>query len=159
MSSFTDSFRFAVDAKGRFSIPAALREELSDHAEATFIVSRGPDGCLDAYPLDEWRRRIRVLRSIPNKKLERYYKRVVIGGAKRCKIDSHSRILVPPKLLRSVGIEKSLLIVGQLDHLELWNPDTYRAYVESHQIPLEDVLEEIETRLEDRPGRRGEGDW
>jgi MraZ protein len=159
LSSFIDTFKFAVDGKGRFSIPASLREDLSDLAENTFVVSKGPDGCLDAYPLDEWRRRLRALRTIPNKKLERYYKRVVIGGAKRCKMDSHFRILVPPKLLRSVGIEKSVLIVGQLDHLEFWNPGTYRAYVDSHQIPLEDVLEEIETRLQGNPNRPSNGDW
>lgn len=159
MSSFIGHFDFAVDRKGRFSIPASLREGLATSADGTFVVSKGPEGCLDAYPLDEWARRVRVLRSIPNKRLGRYYKRLILGGAKRCKMDSHHRILVPPELLRSVGIDQAIMIIGQLDHLEFWDPAAYRAYNEAQQIPLEDVLEEIETQLRDNPTRRPEGEW
>jgi MraZ protein len=159
LSSFIGTFNFTVDAKGRFSIPASLREGLAASADATFVISKGPEGCLDAYPVDEWTRRVKVLRSIPNKRLGRYYKRLILGGAKRCKMDSHHRILVPPDLLRTVGIENSVLILGQLDHLEFWDPDTYQAYVDSQQIPLEDVLEEMDTQLGDNPSRRPESDW
>jgi MraZ protein len=111
------------------------------------VVSRGPEGCLDAYPLDEWTRRERVLRSIPNKKLGRYYKRVVLEGAVACRMDSHNRILIPPEVLRSVGIKDQVLIIGQLDHLEIWDPGSYREYKSSRDIPIEDVLEKIEDEL------------
>jgi MraZ protein len=159
LSSFIGTFNFTVDEKGRFSVPAPLREGLAASADSTFVVSKGPEGCLDAYPVDEWTRRVKVLRSIPNKRLGRYYKRVILAGAKRCKMDSHHRVLVPPDLLGSVGIKDSVLILGQLDHLEFWDPDAYRTYVDAQQIPLEDVLEEIETQLGGNPGRRPEGDW
>ncbi|MFH1312882.1 MAG: division/cell wall cluster transcriptional repressor MraZ [Candidatus Eisenbacteria bacterium] len=159
MSSFIDTFEFTVDAKGRFSIPAPLREGLAASAEKTFIVSRGPEGCLEGYPLDEWARRVRVLRSIPNKRLGRYYKRLILGNAKRCKMDSHHRILIPPDLLRSVGISRNVLILGQLDHLEFWAPDAHKAYIDAQQIPLEDALEELETQLREERLRRPEGEW
>jgi MraZ protein len=159
LSSFIDSFEFTVDAKGRFSIPAPVREGLASSADETFVVSRGPEGCLEAYPLDEWARRVRVLRSIPNKRLGRYYKRLILGNAKRCRMDSHHRILVPPELLRSVGIGKTVLILGQLDHLEFWSPEAHRAYVDAQQIPLEDVLEEIETQLREDRTRRPDDEW
>lgn len=74
-------------------------------------------------------------------------------------MDRQNRILVPPVLLRSVGITKTVLILGQLDHLELWDPTAYRDYIDAQQIPLEDVLEEIETQLRDNPTRRPGGDW
>jgi MraZ protein len=147
VSNFIDSFLFSVDEKGRFNIPAPARLGLAHSADDTFIVSRGPEGCLDAYPLDEWTRRVKVLRSIPNKKRGRYYKRLILRNAKRCKMDSHNRILVPPELLRSVGIEREVLIVGQLDHLELWNPVTFESVTEAQDVPLEDVLEEIEDQV------------
>jgi MraZ protein len=159
MSSFIDSFEFSVDRKGRFSVPVSLRQGLAVSADGTFIVSKGPDGCLDAYPLDEWTRRVKVLRSIPNKKLERYYKRMVLGGAVRCKMDSHNRILVPPALLRSVGIEGTVVIIGQLDHLEFWDPKVYQGYLRAMEVPLEDILEQIDTQLGSDPGRRPGRDW
>ena len=159
MSNFIGTFDFAVDEKGRFSIPAPLREGLAASADSTFVISRGPEGCLDAYPLDEWTRRVKVLRSIPNKKMGRYYKRLILGGAKRCRMDSHNRILVPPELLRSVGIENSVSIIGQLDHLEFWAPGSYSGYIDSQEMPLEDVLEELENQLHRNPIRHPESEW
>ena len=159
MSDLIGQYKFTVDSKGRFSIPATLRAGLASSADGTFVVSPGPEGCLDAYPLDEWMRRIRVLRSIPNQRIGRYYKRIILGGARRCRMDSHSRILVPPELLKSMGIRKSVLIIGQLDHLELWDPKSYSAYLKTQQIPLEDVIEEIETQINRNPNRGPESEW
>lgn len=147
MSHFIGSHIFTVSKKGRFNIPASLRLGLGVSADSTFVVSRGPEGCLDAYPLDEWTRRVKVLRSIPSKRLGRYYKRLILGRAIQCKMDGHNRILIPPDLLRSVGIENRVLIIGQLDHLELWDPQAHESYMQQQDIPLEDVLEEIEDQL------------
>ena len=159
MSNLIGTFRFTVDGKGRFSIPAALRAGLAKSADGTFAVSQGPDGCLDAYPLDEWIRRITVLRSIPNRKLGRYYKRIIFGGAKNCRMDSHNRILVPPELLKYANIKDSVLIMGQVDHLEFWDPQAYDRYVEVQKIPLEEVLEEIETQLSRDRNNRRNSEW
>ncbi len=147
MSQFVGSHTFSVSDKGRFNVPAPLRQGLAASAENTFVVSPGPEGCLDVYPLDEWNRRIRVLRRIPNKRQGRYYKRLILSQAVQCKMDAHNRILIPPDMLKSVGIEKQIMIVGQIDHLELWNPDAHRKYIKKQNIPLEDVLEEIEDQL------------
>jgi MraZ protein len=155
LSSLIGGFTHSVDKKGRFNVPAQIRSGLAVSADSTFVISRGPEGCLDAYPLDEWNRRVRVLRSIPNKKRGRYYKRQILGAAVLCRMDVHNRILIPPEILRYVGIERRVLIVGQLDHLELWNPDTYQGYIGSHDIPIEDVLEEIEDQLNGSVGDSG----
>jgi len=147
LSQFVGSHTFSVSDKGRFNVPSPVRQGLSPSADDTFVISPGPDGCLDVYPLDEWNRRARVFRKIPNKRMGRYYKRRILGGAVRCRMDAHNRILVPPDLLKSVGIEKRILIVGQNDHLEFWNPDTHQSYMKKQDVSLEDVLEEIEDQL------------
>jgi MraZ protein len=147
VSNLIGGFTHSVDRKGRLSIPAQVRSGLAASADATFVVSRGPEGCLDAYPLDEWNRRVRVLRSIPNKRRGRYYKRQILGQAVLCKMDAHNRILIPPEILHDVGIRGQVLILGQLDHLELWAPEAYESYTGTHDIPIEDVLEEIEDQV------------
>lgn len=157
MSSLIGGFTHSVDKKGRFNVPAQMRTGLAASADATFVISRGPEGCLDAYPLDEWNRRVRVLRSIPNRKRGRFYKRQILGAAILCKMDIHNRILIPPEILRDVGIEGRVLILGQLDHLELWDPEAYETYTGSHDTPIEDVLEEIEDQLDGTvPDRKSE---
>jgi MraZ protein len=147
LSDFIGGFIFSVDDKGRFNVPAPHRLGLAASADKTFVVAPGPEGCLDAYPLDEWVRHVRKLRRIPNKKLGRYYKRVILAPAKRCKLDGHNRILVPPDLLRSVGIKAEVFILGQLDHIELWDPRRYQSISKERKMPLEDALEQIEDEL------------
>lgn len=150
MSSFTGTFKHAVDRKGRFSVPAQVIAGLAALADGGFVVAPGPDCCLDAYPKDEWARRVRALRSLPAGRAGRYYKRVTVGEARECKIDSHNRILVPQEILARVGVTNSVLIVGQLDHLELWQPKAYEAYLAAQTTTIEDVIEDIDSRLNPR---------
>lgn len=147
MSNFTGTFKHAVDRKGRFSVPTQVVGGLAAFADGGFVVAPGPDGCLDAYPKDEWARRVRALRSLPAGRAGRYYKRVTVGEARECKIDAHNRILVPPEILARAGITNAVLIVGQLDHLELWQPKAYEAYLVAQTTTIEDVIEDIDSKL------------
>ena len=159
MSNFIGTFRFAVDAKGRFSVPTIVREGLAASSDGTFVVHPGADGCLEAYPKDEWARRVRTMRSLHAGRAGRYYRRVIVGDARPCKMDGHHRILVPPELLSRAGITDSILIIGQLDHLELWHPEKYETYLGAQHVPLEDILEDIEDNLMKRRSGKEESDW
>ena len=159
MSNFIGTFKFTVDKKGRLSVPTLIREGLASSADGTFVVHPGADNCLEAYPKDEWARRVQILRSLPGGRSGRYYRRVIIGDARPCKMDGHHRILVPPELLARVGITDTVVIIGQLDHLELWQPGRYEAYLDAQHVPLEDILEEIEDTLSKRRLGRDESDW
>jgi DNA-binding transcriptional regulator/RsmH inhibitor MraZ len=48
MSSFKGSDIYAVDAKGRVSIPSKMRRNISPEARSTFVVTRGLEKCLYA---------------------------------------------------------------------------------------------------------------
>ena len=43
-------YQHNIDSKGRLIVPSKLRESLGDK----FIVTRGMDGCLFGYPMEEW---------------------------------------------------------------------------------------------------------
>ena len=47
---FMGEYNHVIDAKGRLIIPARFRELLGEE----FIMTRGLDGCLSVYPMDEW---------------------------------------------------------------------------------------------------------
>ena len=47
---FMGTYEHGLDAKGRVIIPAKLREDLGE----SFVVTLGLDGCLFAYPMNEW---------------------------------------------------------------------------------------------------------
>lgn len=48
---FMGEYNHIIDAKGRLIIPAKFRELLGEE----FVLTKGLDGCLFIYPMDEWR--------------------------------------------------------------------------------------------------------
>ena len=47
---FMGEYNHTIDAKGRLIIPSRFRELLGEE----FVLTRGLDGCLSIYPMDEW---------------------------------------------------------------------------------------------------------
>ena len=45
-------YEHSIDTKGRIAMPAKLREGLG----GKFIITKGLDGCLFVYAMDEWQR-------------------------------------------------------------------------------------------------------
>ena len=48
---FIGEYQHALDSKNRMIVPSKLREELGNK----FVITKGLDGCLYAYPQDEWK--------------------------------------------------------------------------------------------------------
>ena len=72
-------------------------------------------------------------------------RRVFVGGAFDCACDKQGRILIPPTLRQYAGLEKEIVLVGVLDHLEIWsrqNWDSENAHMED-DMQKEDVRNEI----------------
>ena len=58
---FMGEYNHTIDAKGRLIIPAKFREPLGEE----FVLTRGLDGCLYIYPMDEWEAFEEKLRALP----------------------------------------------------------------------------------------------
>jgi MraZ protein len=54
-------FERSIDAKGRLIIPAKFRDQLG----ASFVLTRGMDGCLFGYPIAEWDKLQTKLATLP----------------------------------------------------------------------------------------------
>ena len=54
-------FQHSIDSKGRLIIPAKFRDQLG----SKFVITRGLDGCLFGYPMDEWRVLEEKLKKLP----------------------------------------------------------------------------------------------
>ena len=57
-------YQHTIDAKGRMIVPAKFREDLG----FTFVVTRGLDGCLYGYPLEQWQLLRQKLSELPQSK-------------------------------------------------------------------------------------------
>ncbi|MBI2395431.1 MAG: division/cell wall cluster transcriptional repressor MraZ [Deltaproteobacteria bacterium] len=122
-------YEHAIDAKGRTSVPARLREALAAESDAGplrapcegFVLTAGLDPCLVAYPLSEWRAFEEKLSKLPRfdphvVKLRRIY----VSAAVEVSVDSQGRVLVPPSLRAHARLEKEVVWAGMGRYAELW---------------------------------------
>ncbi len=115
-------YSHTIDAKGRLIIPAKFREELGD----SFVVSRGFDGCLNAYDPDSWMKIKEELSSLPQfKKDARDIIRFFLSGAVEAEIDKQGRILIPAKLREHAGLKKDVILVGVGSKVEIWDSERW----------------------------------
>ncbi|NLK74379.1 MAG: division/cell wall cluster transcriptional repressor MraZ [Clostridiales bacterium] len=114
---FMGEFDHTIDAKGRIIIPAKFRQDLGEQ----FVLTLGLDGCLFAYPNDEWQVFIEKLKTLPGTKEARKLQRYFMAGAAACEIDKQGRILIPAKLRTAAALEKDIVFVGVLNKIEIWS--------------------------------------
>ena len=111
-----------MDTKGRLIVPAKFRDQLGDE----FVVTRGLDGCLFVYTLDEWHKMEERFREIPmTSKNARKFSRFLFAGAVTCEVDKQGRILLPPVLREYAGITKDVVLAGILSRIEIWDKDRW----------------------------------
>ena len=97
------------------SIPTRHRDALRGESEGALVVTISPsDRCLLLYRLDDWEQVERKLTALPTLNAQtRQLKRMLIGHADDCVMDSSGRILLPPQLREFAGIDRKAVLVGQ----------------------------------------------
>ena len=119
---FMGEYNHTIDAKGRLSIPPKFRELLGTE----FVLTRGLDGCLFIYPVDEWKAFEQKLRALPlTNKNARTFSRFFVAGAAMCELDRQGRVLVPQTLREFAGLEKDVVLTGNLDRIEVWSKEKW----------------------------------
>lgn len=124
-SMFIGEYRHNLDAKNRLIIPAKFREQLS----TTVYVTEWMEGCLAAFPEQQWNQMIEQYSSLPMTDASaRIFLRQINGKAEECSIDGQGRILLPQFLVSDTGIKKACVILGTAKHFEIWSEEKYDAY-------------------------------
>ncbi len=120
---FRGKFKHNIDNKGRFSLPSKFREVLRvKYGSENLVITNYPD-CLVAYPIEEWQKIEEKLLSLPWDVPEvRQYVRYFLGSAEECQPDRQGRILLPQSLREEIKLEKEVILLGMLNHFEIWNP-------------------------------------
>lgn len=118
---FMGEFNHSIDAKGRIIIPSKFREDLGEE----FVITLGLDGCLFAYPNNEWQTFVEKLKNLPGTKEARQLQRYFMAGAAACEADKQGRILIPGKLRESAELSKDIVFVGVLNKIEIWSKERW----------------------------------
>lgn len=141
---FRGSSFHTIDTKGRIIIPARFREIIKDGDKPGVMISKMDKG-LVAYTFEEWRNiEEKILSMAEKSESMRRFRRVFIGGASECLCDKQDRILIPAPLRLYAGFNKGIVLVGVLDHFEIWSRENW----ENENAALEKDMQKEEVRNE-----------
>ena len=123
---------FNLDAKGRMAVPARFRKQLDVCCEGRLVITIDhADRCLQVYPLPEWELVEQKLSALPSLNQQvRRLKRMLLGYATECEMDSHGRVLLPAKLREFAGLDKNTVMIGQGNKFELWDEQTWNGLMD-----------------------------
>ena len=131
-----------VDEKGRLKIPAGFRKLIEEKFGGDlFITSNDGERAL-VYPLPVWADYHARLAKVPSssgakmKLLERmnYYGHVT-------SIDAQGRVLIPTILRNVAGITNDVVVIGNTDHLIVWNEERIQRRMTEAPMTAEDFKE------------------
>ena len=136
---FFGEFRHNIDAKGRLSIPAKMRNQCGE----CVYVTRGNDGCLALYTQEGWE--AYYLQSLPQKKKStRIFIRLVTSRASECEFDKLGRINIPLVLRQEGNLEKECVIVGVGDHVEIWSQSAWDQFYDDNKDSFDEISEDLD---------------
>lgn len=118
-----------LDAKGRMALPTRYRDIVTVISEGKLVVTIDMrEKCLLMYPLPEWEVVQRKLEDLSNiSPRARLLQRLLIGHATDMELDSNGRLLLPQMLRDYAELEKSLVLVGQGNKIEIWSEDNWQS--------------------------------
>ena len=133
-------FHHNIDDKGRLVVPTKFREELGSE----FIITRGIEKCLYVYSLEEWKKLVSKLNTLPfTKKVTRTFTRFFYSGATACVFDKSGRMSITSPLVSYAGLDKECIIIGVNDHLEIWDSKGFEEFMNDNSDIIEDITENL----------------
>lgn len=118
---FRGEYEYNLDDKGRILIPVKLRDELG----AAIMLSRGGDGQINIYPkarFEEIEQRVRATTNTARfRQADRF-----LAAANEGEVDRQGRIVIPPQLRKHAKLAGEVVIVGNRERIEIWNPELWQ---------------------------------
>jgi len=134
MISFIGDYTVRLDAKGRLSFPAAFKKQAMEALQQGFVLKRDVfESCLIMYPMEEWDRQNKIIRSRTNPYNKEHAKflRKFFSGTAEVSLDANNRMLIPKRLLDYAGIGAEVVMAGQAGKIEIWSADRYEGVSET----------------------------
>ena len=137
-------YEHTLDDKNRITLPAKFRASFA----AGVVVTRGMDGCLYAYRLEDWDKLVdsRLAGLDPLSQEGRRMHRFFFSGAAEAELDKQGRVMIPAALIEHAGLGRNVVVAGVRDRLELWDGAAWRKEMKEVEGSAEDVAERLATK-------------
>jgi MraZ protein len=129
-------YQHSLDEKGRLIIPAKFREDLGEN----FVITRGLDNCLFAYPLSQWKVIEEKVKELPTSQAEtRAFVRMFFSGAIEAELDKQGRIVIPQQLREHARIDRDVYVIGVSTKVEIWAKEIWSSYADQAEQSYEEI--------------------
>ncbi len=118
---FVGRFEHSLDDKGRVVLPPTFRSRL---AEGGYLTQY--QHCLALWSPKEFEDFVERLRDkLRNQEAAPHAMRALLANAAEIRVDAQGRIAIPQRLREYAGLGSNVVLVGSLDHVELWHPEAW----------------------------------
>ncbi len=123
MLGFVGRFEHSLDDKGRLILPVRFRPEFQAGAHLT----QHFEGCLALWTPGEFARQLREMLDLSREGNAdaRNRARVWSQGASTVEVDRQGRLVVPAHARAFADLAGDVVVIGAIDHVELWNPQRF----------------------------------
>ena len=128
MATFIGDYACKVDIKGRIILPMAFKKQMPADACDHFVVRKDIfENCLVLYSIEDWNRQLEKIRKRlnPYNREHNKFLRNFFKGTAELSLDSNNRMLVPRRMLDSIGAGKDVVLAGQDGRIEIWAGQVY----------------------------------
>lgn len=126
--SFRGTFEYSLDDRGRVAIPAKYRAEFPNN---TAVITPAPEGCLRVYPEAAFQEMSEAFAETSAKTVAgRRLRRAFDAQAFDAELDRQGRILIPARLREQASLNGTVVVAGNRECLEIWNPDAWERELE-----------------------------
>ena len=128
MNGFVGQYEHQMDQKGRVSLPSAFRREVDGDR---FVLLQWEPRYLTLLPEEKWKQvQVNLLEFRRSEPQAWNSVRMIIANAVEVSTDKQGRILVPAGLQEAAELSGTVLLLGNLDRIEMWDPEVYREVVQ-----------------------------
>lgn len=130
MARYFGTFTNKVDRKGRVSVPARFRAQITGAAQSTIVAAPAEhEPAIDAMDVGRLNELIDRLdqpeaMSPENQAIAEY----MFGRAEELPFDGDGRVMLPRALIEHAGIDETAIFVGIGRSFRIWSPENYDAY-------------------------------
>ena len=137
---FAGEFAHSLDEKGRLAIPAKFRGRFKEGA----VVTRWTGECLAVWPAPEWTALNADIAKRPRTDpAATRFRHFLLAGAHEGDPDAQGRLTIPSHLREYAGLTDEAVVIGNSDHLEVWEPGRWRANLTNVQSGIANDLKDL----------------
>ncbi len=137
---FFGSYIHVLDDKNRLCLPSRLRQKLEDKV----YILKGYDGCISIYSEEAFQKYVDSLATLSfANHLSRDVERIALSSVFELEIDKANRIQLPTALVNKYSISKDVVVLGLIDHVEIWSKERWERYLDENEKDFEEKSENL----------------